>query len=66
MCTHPLLNDFCPETFIYVLPTVLRIKTIISLNNISLLVFVMEAPSFYSELENELLYRPTYVWTSEG
>jgi len=65
MCTRPLFR-ILPADPIFVLPTILRIKTIISLNNITLLVFVMEAPSFYSELENELLYRSTYVCSSEG
>jgi len=62
----PLIKRLLATGCIYVLPKILRIKTIISLNNITLLVFVMEAPCFYSELVNELLYRLTYVCTSEG
>jgi hypothetical protein len=62
----PLIQWLLPTDCIYVLPTILRIKTILSLNNITLLLFVMEAPCFSSELVNELLYRPTYVCTSKG
>jgi len=62
----PLIKWLLPTDCIYVLHTILRIKTILSLDNITLLLFVMEASYFSSELVNELLYRPTYVSTSKG